>query len=122
MVTLSPLLEPTKPIRGDRRCGVAEEPVVQFQALYWLECECQGACGCEEDEEHVKRRWEAEVVEPPTRGVHVEECDGESCEGCWLWEIDGALPLFRWMVEYLAADGGAVFVNREMVDGWSRYQ
>jgi hypothetical protein len=101
---------------------VVEEPVVQFQALYWLNCECHGACGCEEDEECVRRHWEGEVIEASNHGIHVEECDDETCEGCWLWELDGPMPLYWWMVENLGVDGGAVFVDGQIVDGWSVYQ
>jgi hypothetical protein len=84
---------------------VVEEPVVQFQALYWLNCECHGACGCEEDEECVRRHWEGEVIEASNHGIHVEECDDETCEGCWLWELDGPMPLYWWMVETVLVDG-----------------
>ena len=99
-----------------------EEPVVRFEALYELDCECEGECGCIEDECGVKHYWESEPVEPPSRGIHVEECDDKACEGCWLFEIDGALPLFWWMRDNLGAQGGAVFVDGQMVDGWSVYQ
>ena len=94
---------------------------VQFQAHYHLCCECQGVCGCEEDEEYVKRHWEAEIVEPPDHGIHVAECEDETCEGGWLFEIDGPLALFMWMADNLAAKGGQVLVDGKMVDSWIVY-
>jgi hypothetical protein len=95
---------------------------LRFEALYWNYCECQDACACEEDEEHVKRRWEGEAIEPPEQGIHVEDCDDATCTGCWLFEIDGPMPLFWWMVEHLGAQGGAVVDDGEVVDAWSVLQ
>jgi hypothetical protein len=69
--------------------GVA---VVQFRALYEVPYECEHACDCQENEMGDRVQWHGEVVEPP--GIHVEECDGKDCDGCWLYEIDGPLPFF----------------------------
>jgi hypothetical protein len=80
-------------------------------------------CGCEEDEFGDRRHWEGEIVEPPSHGGHLEDCEDEkTCVGCWITGLHDPLPFDRWMVENLGADGGAVLVDGQMVDGWSRYQ
>ena len=96
--------------------------MVQFEALYEVPCDCEDACDCQENEMGDRVRWESEAVALPDRGVHVEECDGKACEGCWLFEIDGPMALFEWMVEHLGAQGGAVVVDGRMVDAWSVFQ
>ena len=91
---------------------------MQFQALYWNYCQCHDMCGYEEDEFGDRRHWEGEIVEPPSHEVHLEDCEDEkTCVGCWIAGLHDPLPFYRWMVENLGADGGAVLVDRQMVDG-----
>jgi hypothetical protein len=96
--------------------------VVQFQALYEVPCECEDVCGCDENEMGERVRWEAEDVKAPSYGVHVDECEGKGCAGCWVYQLDGPMPLWGWMVENLGAQGGAVVVDGRVVDGWSVFQ
>jgi hypothetical protein len=69
---------------------------VTFQALFERTCECANDpdCWCALAEGWEKYWFEEKTIEPPRQVVHVEECENASCPGCWIYELDGALPLF----------------------------
>jgi hypothetical protein len=94
---------------------------VEYRALYERECDHDGTCWCEENDVGEMVYWDSETIIPP-RGIHVEDCKDTQCQGCWVMELDGPMPLFWWMVEHLGAQGGAVVVNGEVVDSWSGFQ
>lgn len=98
---------------------------ITFQALFELYCECtdEDDCACLEADDGEKYHWEAKTIELPKKGIHlVECCERETCLGCWVWQLDGPLPLYWWMVETLGAEGGQVLVDGKAVDVWTVYQ